>query len=54
MLDTKAAEKRRDYLREWRRKNPQKVKEYNEAYWRRKAEKEEAKEDHAKNADSEK
>lgn len=51
MLDSKAAEKRRDYLREWRRKNPQKVREYNESYWRRKAEKEEAK-DHAKNASS--
>ncbi len=54
MLDAKAAEMRREYLKEWRRKNPQKVKEYNEGYWRRKAEQgEEAKENHAENANSE-
>ncbi len=32
-----AAEIRRDYLREWRRKNPEKVKKYNQEYWNRKA-----------------
>lgn len=32
-----AAEIRREYLREWRKKNPEKMKEYNRAYWDRKA-----------------
>lgn len=54
MLEAKAAEKRREYLKEWRRKHPQKVKEYNENYWRRKAEQGEVKETHAEDADSEK
>lgn len=29
----------RQYLREWRRKNPDKVKAYNRRYWERRAEK---------------
>ncbi len=29
----------REYLREWRKKNPDKTKEYAAAYWERKAEK---------------
>lgn len=37
MLDEKAAEMRRKYLREWRKRNPEKVKEYSQEYWRRKA-----------------
>ena len=32
-----AREKQREYLREWRKKNPDKVKEYNQRYWRKKA-----------------
>ena len=32
-----AREKQREYLREWRKKNPDKVKEYNQRYWRRRA-----------------
>lgn len=28
---------RRDYLRSWRRKHPEKVKQYNREYWERKA-----------------
>ena len=28
---------RREYQREWRKKNPDKVKEYNQRYWRRRA-----------------
>jgi hypothetical protein len=32
-----AREKQREYLREWRRNNPDKVKEYNQRYWRKKA-----------------
>jgi len=32
-----AREKQREYLREWRKKNPDKVKEYNKRYWRKKA-----------------
>ena len=34
----KAAELRREYQRQWRRKNPEKVKKYNKDYWMRKAE----------------
>ena len=32
-----AKELQREYLREWRKKNPDKVKEYNQRYWRRRA-----------------
>ena len=32
-----AREKQREYLREWRKRNPDKVREYNERYWRRRA-----------------
>ena len=45
MIDSNAAEKRRDYLREWRRKHPEKVKQYNESYWQRKAEQEQRRQD---------
>jgi len=38
-LDKAAAEARREYFREWRRKNSDKVKRYNADYWRRQAEK---------------
>ncbi|WP_283696753.1 hypothetical protein [Clostridium perfringens] len=41
MLDEKAREKRNLYLREWRKKNKDKVKKYNESYWERRANKEE-------------
>jgi len=34
-----AVEARRAYSREWRRKNIDKVKQYNNDYWRRQAEK---------------
>ena len=36
-LEELAREKQREYLREWRKKNPDKVKEYNKRYWRKKA-----------------
>ena len=36
-LDLKALEKRRAYYREWRRKNKEKVKQYNESYWLKKS-----------------
>ncbi len=36
-LEELAREKQREYLREWRRNNPDKVKEYNKRYWRKKA-----------------
>ena len=36
-LDKAAAEARREYFREWRRKNSDKVKQYNENYWRKRA-----------------
>lgn len=37
-MDEKAAEARRAYKREWQRKNREKVKQYQENYWKRKAE----------------
>ena len=40
-----AAELRREYIKEWRRKNPDKVKLYNQTYWERKAELEREKAD---------
>ena len=33
-----AVELRRQYLREWRRRNPDKVRGYNQKYWIKKAE----------------
>ena len=36
-LEELAREIQREYLREWRKRNPDKVKEYNERYWRKKA-----------------
>ena len=36
-LEELAREIQREYLREWRKKNPDKVKEYNQRYWRRRA-----------------
>ena len=36
----RAKELQRQYLREWRRRNRDKVREYNEQYWLRKAQKE--------------
>ena len=41
----KAVEMRRAYLREWRKKNPEKVRKYCREYWERKAAKA-AKEEH--------
>jgi len=32
-----ARQKQREYLREWRRNNPDKVRKYNKSYWRRRA-----------------
>lgn len=39
----KAAELRREYMREYRRRNKDKVAAWNKAYWQRKAEKAEGK-----------
>ena len=36
-LEEAVKEERRTYFREWRAKNPEKVKRYNEGYWRRRA-----------------
>ena len=36
-MDEKAAEARRAYKREWQRRNRDKVKQYQEKYWTRKA-----------------
>ena len=38
IVNEKAKEKRNEYLREWRKKNKEKVKRYNKKYWERKAE----------------
>jgi len=32
-------EEKREYFRQWRRNNPDKVKKHNENYWRKRAEK---------------
>lgn len=43
MLDDsrqRAKELQRQYLKKWRKQNPEKVKKYNRDYWIRKAEKE--------------
>lgn len=45
-MDKKALEARREYYRKWHKQNPGKQKEYQERYWKRKAE--------AMNADGEK
>lgn len=39
ITEERAAEMRREYLQSWRKKNPEKVKQYNRKYWLRKAEK---------------
>lgn len=39
-VQSRALELRREYQREWRRKNKDKVKESNRLYWERKAKKE--------------
>lgn len=44
-LEQTAAEIRREYQRQWRQKNRDKVRRYNEAYWRRLAERKLAEED---------
>ena len=36
-LEELAREKQREYQREWRRNNPDKVRKYNQSYWRRRA-----------------
>lgn len=38
-IEEMAIEARRSYQREWRRKNPDKVRENNRRYWERKAQK---------------
>ncbi|MBM7834993.1 hypothetical protein [Clostridium sardiniense] len=35
-MEDKAREKRNAYYREWRKKNKDKVKKYNDTYWERK------------------
>ena len=38
-LEERAAEERREYYRQWRAKNKDKVRESNRRYWERRAEK---------------
>lgn len=40
--EKQAREARNAYARQWRARNPEKVKQYNTAYWARKAERERA------------
>ena len=51
LIDDKAKAAQREYLRAWRKQNPEKVKQYNRGYWERRAERE-AKQD-AENASTE-
>lgn len=45
-VQEKAAELQRQYVREYRRRHPEKVREWNQNYWRRKAEKAAKTDDH--------
>ena len=36
MLADEARKLQRDYIRDWRRRNPDKVRKYNQDYWNRK------------------
>lgn len=38
-MSDKAREERNAYMREWRKRNPDKVKEHQDRYWEKKAEK---------------
>ena len=38
-LEALIEKERRDYYREWRRKNPDKVRKHNSNYWQKRAEK---------------
>lgn len=38
-LEAMAQEEKREYFRQWRKNNPDKVKRHNENYWRKRAEK---------------
>jgi hypothetical protein len=38
-LEAAAQEEKREYFRQWRRNNPDKVKKHNENYWCKRAEK---------------
>lgn len=47
-MDEKAREAQRAYMKEWRRKNRDKVRESNRRYWARKAEKMQQREEREK------
>ena len=47
-MDTMALEMRREYLRNWRAANKDKVKRYNAAYWERKAQERKKEQDSGK------
>lgn len=50
-LDEQARAMRAEYFREWRRKNPDKVRENNRKYWQRRAARLAAEKETAKNED---
>lgn len=41
-MTKKAAEARKQYKREWAKRNPEKIREYQERYWNKRAEETEA------------
>lgn len=45
MIEDMAREAQRQYLRQWRKRNPEKVKKYNREYWIRRVQKEQAQKD---------
>lgn len=47
-MTEQAKEARREYLRAWRARNKDKVREANRRYWERRAQREEVKEGHGK------
>ena len=38
-IEAVVKEEKREYFRQWRKNNPEKVKQHNENYWRKRAEK---------------
>ena len=40
MIESNGAKSRAAYLRQWRKAHPEKVREYNISYWKRRAERE--------------
>lgn len=50
-MEEQARKAQREYLREWRKRNPEKVRENNRKYWQRRAARLAAEKEAAKNED---